>query len=132
MGSFGRKHQDLRDGPPAYSAGTSHSKLPEGYDNGCFFLCELGVHVYLTNMQVLHFSGLKTHGGSVPTAPEGVLDIAKWAYRFFVICYPPGAYTNGTGRLALAALPNHDPFIMGPEMTNLMCVQISLKFFRCD
>ncbi|KIM78012.1 hypothetical protein PILCRDRAFT_11469 [Piloderma croceum F 1598] len=124
MGSFGGKHQDLRDGPPAYSAGTSHSKLPDRYDNGCFFLCELGVHIYLTNMQVLHISGLKTHGGSVPTAPEGVIDIAEWAYHFFVICYPPGAYINGTGHSALAALPNHSPFILGPEMTNLMCVAL--------
>jgi hypothetical protein len=80
-------------------------------------------------MQVLHFSGLKTHGGSVPTVLEGVLDIVKWAYHFFVICYSPSVYINSTGHLALAALPNHNSFIMGPEMTNLMCVQISLKFF---
>jgi hypothetical protein len=122
LGAFGGKHQDLRDGPPAYSSGTSHSNLPEGYDHGCFFLCELGVHVYLTNMQVVHFCGLKMHGGSVSTAPDGVVDIADWAYRFFVICYPPGSYINGTGRSALAALPNHQPFILGPEMTNLMYV----------
>lgn len=118
---FGGKHRDKRDAPPAYSAATSASELPPDYDRGCFFLCELGVHVYLSDFQVVHFSGLRTHGGNPPTPPASVEPVNS-AYWFMVICYPPGAYVSGTGRSAFAALPNHEPFCLAPEMTNLMYV----------
>jgi hypothetical protein len=119
MGFFGGVHNDKRDAPAEYSAMIANSDVPEDYDKGCFHLLEIGCHIYLDTLVIAHFSGLRIHGGTPPTAPDGVQPV-PWAYRWIVILYPSRSMVEGEGLQALAAMPDHSPFTLRPEMTELV------------
>ena len=118
MGFFGTSHYDKNDSPSGYSAMIANSDVPDDYDKGSFFLIELGCYVYLESHVIVHFSGLRKHGSTPPTAPSGVAP-REDAYRWIMICYPTASVTEGLGVQALAAWPDHTPFKIGPEMKEL-------------
>lgn len=120
LGQFGGPHRDQFDADAAVSTVTPLSDLPDDYDKGSFFLCELGFHTYLEDFITVAFSGLRIHGGTPPTAPEHIDTLPEWAMRWVFINYPTRSFTDNHGTTALVALPNKTPFVVGPEMTSLM------------
>lgn len=75
-------------------------------DHGIFCLLELGVFVSLKSISLMLFSGLRRHAGSPCTSPVGQTP-APWSYRFVLVCYPPRNLFDGTGSIAMAALPGN-------------------------
>ncbi|KAJ6448468.1 hypothetical protein C8R45DRAFT_1115238 [Mycena sanguinolenta] len=123
LGEFGELHRDRKDSPGRFTNMTMASELPDGYHLGRFYIPRLGVHFTLRNFDSVNFCGLNVHGGSPPMAPEGV-DVAEDAIRLTLIQYPPAAMGDGTGHLAVAALPGgngNDVLKMTKEMQHLDC-----------
>jgi hypothetical protein len=96
----------------------SISDLPPTYDPGRFFILYPGLYITLANFATMHFSGLRTHGGTAPVAPPGADPVElQSAVRFNIIYYPPKGQLLGNQRYALGGLPNHSTFFVAPEMT---------------
>ena len=75
-------------------------------DHGIFCLLELGVFVSLKPVSLMLFSGLRRHAGSPCMSPAGRTP-DPWSYRFVLVCYPPRCLVEGTGTIAMAALPGN-------------------------
>ncbi|EPT00498.1 hypothetical protein FOMPIDRAFT_1049542 [Fomitopsis schrenkii] len=103
MGHFGGAHTDEMD----LAAGRFH-------------LLSLGVYVDLANIHVVFFSGRLHHSGTPPLAPQGVEEIAHWAYHFVLILYPASKLLLGTSKIALSATTSgnksNDPHTVPPEV----------------
>lgn len=97
---------------------TVNSDLPEDYDPGNFYLLYLGVFVVLDPLISVNFCGVRYHGGSPPTAPEGQT-VKPWAYRFVTVSYPPNKMTNGDARYTYGANTDNTPYMVPPEVLNV-------------
>jgi len=131
MGEFGAEHRDKKDNRAYYTSMTSVSDLPEGYDQGRFFILYPGVFTTLSNFATMHFSGLRVHGGTAPIAPpDADPDDFQSAVRFNVIYYPPRGQTMGNQRYTLGGLPNNEPFFISPEMTSAKYLHNSILSYH--
>jgi len=100
----------------------SNSRLPEDYEPGRFHLFGAGLYVILKPKSVLLFSGLGRHGGTPPIAPKGVAVLLDAARLMIVLYCPEAILSPGANSMPLASLPNGTPLIIGPEITNPLCV----------
>ncbi|KAJ7133867.1 hypothetical protein C8R43DRAFT_852521, partial [Mycena crocata] len=100
LGFFGGAHEDRKDAQGWYSNMTCNHDVPESYEEGMFFILQLGVFIVLKKYSSINFFGHRRHGGTPPLSPEGV-PLYKWAIRFVVISYPPRRMVSGTARVTL-------------------------------
>ncbi|KAJ7482747.1 hypothetical protein FB451DRAFT_1129741 [Mycena latifolia] len=120
LGFFGGAHIDKGDQAAWYSNMTSNHDIPDDYEDGMFFILQLGVFIVLKKYSSINFFGQRRHGGTPPLSPVGTV-LYKFAYRFVVISYPPRRMVNGTARVTLAALPNREALIIPPEILHTGC-----------
>lgn len=79
---------DKKNNCAYYTSMTSVSDLPEGYDQGCFFILYPGMFTTLSNFAIMHFWGLCVHDDTAPIAPpDSDPDDFQSAVRFNVIYY---------------------------------------------
>lgn len=118
LGFFGGAHTDRGDSAGGTTCMMAHSDIPEDYHPGRFHLIELGVYVVLEELVCINFTGLRYHGGTPPTCPDGIP--VHWAYRFILIFYPNNRMLDGASLHAFASLPHGGLFSIRPEMMNAL------------
>ena len=124
MGFFGQQagHTDDGDDEAGLTCMISNSHIPEDYEPGRFHLLGAGMYIILKPKTASLFSGLQKHGGTPPIAPEG-LAVLLYIVRVMIVMYcPKAALSPGANSIPLASLPNGTPLIIGPEITNPLCV----------
>lgn len=120
MGHFGltEGHTDEGDDEGGLTCMISNSRIPNDYEPGRFHLFGVGMYTVVKPKTASLFSGLGRHGGTPPIAPKGVIP-SNDATRLMVVFYCPKSALSPIGTsMPLASLPNGNPLILGPEITN--------------
>jgi len=115
LGFYGQMHIDKDDHPGYLSNMLILSDLPPSYHPGVFMFYELGVFIRMTPFLSVNFSGLRYHGGTAPTAPEGERPLT-WAYRLVHIAYPAKPVADMSACQAIATLPGGSTLHITPKM----------------
>lgn len=121
MGEAGEVHCDDKDSILSLANITVLSDVGT-CEPGRFHLTSLGIYTQLSTFRTIYFTGRLPHAGTAPLGPPGK-SAPKWACRCVVVSYPPGVYTNGVVRQALAAIPFLEyPLYLTPEMVGVKYV----------
>lgn len=118
MGRVGVAHFDDKDCKGLFTTTLSWPDMPDDYKPGLFFLLFARVYIRMEKHLAFTFSGLRKHGGSAPTAPDGK-DVKGWESRLVLVSYAQDLMFNKSVRLPLFANPNNlDAMYITPEMHN--------------
>jgi hypothetical protein len=106
LGKYGTIHPDCGDTAGSVTGMTCLSKPHPDVEPDIFFIQDFGIAIVFQEFDVLHFCGLRYHGGLQPRYKtiRSCMDVYN---RLTLIAYPSSKFFDVPSSSALASLPGH-------------------------